>query len=66
MNQKHPVHGQGCDHEQDHHHAHGPHCKHDQEPVRNPLRDIGRSDLCPCGSQKTFNLQEISRYLIRS
>lgn len=42
-------------------HVHGPHCDHDHEhhhpstvPVRNPLRDVGRNDPCPCGSGKKF------------
>ncbi len=25
-----------------------------EEPIRNPLRDVGRNDLCPCGSGKKF------------
>jgi uncharacterized protein YecA (UPF0149 family) len=24
------------------------------EPVRNPLRNVGRNDPCPCGSGKKF------------
>ena len=36
-------------------HVHGPHCNHGhQEPVRNPLKEVGRNDPCPCGSQKKF------------
>ena len=43
-------------------HVHGPHCNHDHEhhhagadtPARNPLRDIGRNDPCPCGSGRKF------------
>ena len=42
------VHGPGCahDHEPDHHHV--------TDPVRNPLRKVGRNDLCPCGSGQKF------------
>ncbi len=25
-----------------------------QQPVTNPLRGVGRNDLCPCGSGKKF------------
>ena len=25
-----------------------------QQPVRNPLKEVGRNDPCPCGSQKKF------------
>ena len=25
-----------------------------QEPVRNALKDVGRNDPCPCGSEKKF------------
>lgn len=55
------VHGPDCQH--DHHdhapaatpHVHGPHCNHaHHEPVRNPLKEIGRNDPCPCGSQKKY------------
>ncbi|MGX5220390.1 MULTISPECIES: SEC-C metal-binding domain-containing protein [Pseudomonas] len=57
MTQQPHVHGPDCnhDHDHDHHHGHvhGPHCNH-QEPVRNQLKDIGRNDPCPCGSQKKF------------
>lgn len=36
-------------------HVHGPHCNHGpSEPVRNPLRTVGRNDPCPCGSQKKY------------
>ncbi|WP_341959542.1 SEC-C metal-binding domain-containing protein [Pseudomonas sp. RC10] len=62
-NQPH-VHGPDCDHDHDHHdhhhdhghgHVHGPHCNHEpQEPVRNALKDVGRNDPCPCGSDKKF------------
>lgn len=44
-----------------HEHVHGPGCNHDhdhlhdvQAPVRNPLRDVGRNDPCPCGSGRKF------------
>ncbi|ARU89427.1 SEC-C metal-binding domain-containing protein [Pseudomonas sp. M30-35] len=57
MTQQPHVHGPDCshDHDHDHHHGHvhGPHCNH-QEPVRNELKDVGRNDPCPCGSQKKF------------
>ena len=26
-----------------------------QQPIINPLRGVGRNDLCPCGSGKTYN-----------
>lgn len=59
MNQH--VHGPDCNHDHDHdhghaHHVHGPHCNHGaaQEPVRNPLKEVGRNDPCPCGSEKKF------------
>ncbi|MHA6476819.1 SEC-C metal-binding domain-containing protein [Stutzerimonas sp. KH-1] len=48
------VHGPDCNHDHDHHHVHGPHCNHGHEPVRNPLKDVGRNDPCPCGSQKKY------------
>ncbi len=48
------VHGPDCNHDHDHHHVHGPHCNHGYEPVRNPLKDVGRNDPCPCGSQKKY------------
>jgi uncharacterized protein YecA (UPF0149 family) len=38
-------------------HVHGPHCNHDHDhhaPAKNPLRDVGRNDPCPCGSGKKF------------
>ena len=43
-------------------HVHGPHCNHDHEhdhhhhhaPAKNPLRDVGRNDPCPCGSGRKF------------
>ena len=41
-------------------HVHGPHCSHDhdphhaQTPTKNPLRDVGRNDPCPCGSGRKF------------
>jgi len=41
-------------------HVHGPHCDHDHDhhahhaPARNPQRDVGRNDPCPCGSGKKF------------
>lgn len=59
MNQHAHEHGPDCNHaEQDHHdhgHVHGPDCNHaHQEPVRNALKDVGRNDPCPCGSQKKF------------
>ena len=59
MNQH--VHGPDCNHDHDHdhghaHHVHGPHSNHRpaQEPVRNPLKEVGRNDPCPCGSEKKF------------
>lgn len=57
MTQQPHVHGPDCNHDHDHgheHHVHGPHCNHGHEPVRNPLKDVGRNDPCPCGSQKKF------------
>jgi len=44
------VHGPGCNHDHDHDHGHLP----AQDPVRNPLRDVGRNDPCPCGSGQKF------------
>lgn len=54
MSQEPHVHGPDCNHDHDHHHVHGPHCNHSHEPVRNPLKDVGRNDPCPCGSQKKY------------
>ncbi|MBF8781497.1 SEC-C metal-binding domain-containing protein [Pseudomonas fulva] len=57
MTQQPHVHGPDCNHDHDHHHGHvhGPHCNHaPQEPVRNALKDVGRNDPCPCGSEKKF------------
>ena len=60
MSQEPHVHGPDCnhDHDHDHHdhgHVHGPHCNHGpQEPVRNPLKEVGRNDPCPCGSGKKY------------
>lgn len=48
------VHGPDCNHDHDNHHVHVPHCNHGHEPVRNPLKDVGRNDPCPCGSQKKY------------
>lgn len=58
------VHGPDCahdhahDHAEDHGHVHGPHCAHDHHhamaPARNPLREVGRNDPCPCGSRQKF------------
>ncbi len=45
MTQQPHIHGPDCN--QDHDHSH-------QEPVRNPLKEVGRNDPCPCGSQKKF------------
>ena len=57
MHQDH-VHGPDCNHGHDHDepgHVHGPHCNHHhQEPVRNPLKEVGRNDPCPCNSGKKF------------
>ena len=47
MNQH--VHGPDCNHDHDHDHGHAHH-----EPVRNPLKEVGRNDPCPCGSEKKF------------
>ncbi len=41
------VHGPGCDHDHGHH-------QHGQAPTRNPLREVGRNDPCPCGSGTKF------------
>ena len=48
------VHGPDCnhDHDHDHHHVHGPHCNHGHEPVRNPLKDVGRNDPCPAAARR--------------
>jgi uncharacterized protein YecA (UPF0149 family) len=59
MNQEAHVHGPDCNHDHDHDHAHhghvhGPNCNHSHDPVRNPLKDVGRNDPCPCGSLKKF------------
>ncbi|MBO3276352.1 SEC-C metal-binding domain-containing protein [Pseudomonas schmalbachii] len=58
MSQEPHVHGPDCnhDHDHDHHHGHvhGPNCNHSHEPVRNPLKDVGRNDPCPCGSGNKF------------
>lgn len=39
-------------------HVHGPNCNHDhhhaQAPARNPLKDVGRNDPCPCGSGQKY------------
>lgn len=51
MTQQPHVHGPDCNHDHDHHdhdhdhgHVHGPNCGHaHQEPVRNALKDVGRS-----------------------
>jgi len=53
------VHGPDCQHDHQEHvptaHVHGPHCGHaQQEPVRNPLKEIGRNDPCPCASGKKY------------
>lgn len=61
------VHGPDCNHDHDHDHdhdghVHGPHCNHGHhhhhhhhgETVRNPLREVGRNDACPCGSGAKF------------
>lgn len=44
------IHGPGCNHDHDHDHVHPP----AQDPIRNPLRDVGRNDPCPCGSGQKF------------
>ncbi|MCJ8170121.1 SEC-C metal-binding domain-containing protein [Atopomonas sediminilitoris] len=60
MSQQQPhVHDEHCnhdhDHTHDHGHVHGPHCNHGHhEPVRNPLKEVGRNDPCPCGSGSKF------------
>ena len=62
MTQQPHVHGPDCNHDHDHHdhdhgHVHGPNCGHaHQEPVRNALKDVGRNDPCPCGSEKKFKV----------
>ena len=58
------VHGPDCQHDHEHEvpHVHGPDCDHDHDhehahgvlPARNPMRDIGRNDPCPCGSGRKF------------
>ncbi len=58
------VHGPDCQHDHEHNHddghVHGPDCDHDHHhhqpaaPVRNPLREVGRNDPCPCGSGSKF------------
>ncbi|HKM27756.1 MAG TPA: SEC-C metal-binding domain-containing protein [Thiopseudomonas sp.] len=53
------VHGPDCNHAHEQHeptpHVHGPHCNHShQEPVRNPLKEVGRNDPCPCDSGKKY------------
>lgn len=59
MHQEH-VHGPDCNHGHDHSHdepghVHGPHCNHTpQTPTRNPLKEVGRNDPCPCNSGKKF------------
>jgi uncharacterized protein YecA (UPF0149 family) len=40
-------------------HVHGPNCNHDHAhhhhaQAKNPLRDVGRNDPCPCGSGRKF------------
>jgi len=42
------VHGPNCNHAHDHHHHHA------ETPARNPMRDVGRNDPCPCGSGAKF------------
>ncbi len=58
MNHEPHVHGPDCDHDHQHDHGHGhvhgPHCNHSHDPVRNPLKGVGRNDPCPCGSEKKF------------
>ncbi len=58
MSQEPHVHGPDCEHDHPHHHphhVHGPDCAHaQQEPQRNPLKDVGRNDPCPCGSATKF------------
>lgn len=52
------VHGPDCNHDHPQEptpHVHGPHCNHaHHEPVRNPLKTVGRNDPCPCGSEKKY------------
>ncbi|MSR15535.1 MAG: zinc chelation protein SecC [Gammaproteobacteria bacterium] len=43
------VHGPTCDHDHDHGHHHPA-----ADPARNPTRDVGRNDFCPCNSRKKF------------
>ncbi len=45
------VHGPACDHDHEHEHHH-----HEAvaDPARNPMRDVGRNDPCPCNSGKKF------------
>lgn len=43
------VHGPGCSHDHEHDHPH-----HASDPARNPLRNVGRNDPCPCGSGLKF------------
>lgn len=43
----------GCGHDHDHDHGHHHH-HHAGEPARNPLKDVGRNDPCPCGSGDKF------------
>ncbi|WP_263138871.1 SEC-C metal-binding domain-containing protein [Pseudomonas sp. RIT-PI-AD] len=61
MSQTPHVHGPDCNHDHHEHdhghpgHVHGPHCNHAPlEPTRNPLKDVGRNDPCPCGSGQKF------------
>lgn len=63
MQQEPHVHGPDCQHDHapqqepahEQGHVHGPGCGHSHaEPVRNALKDVGRNDPCPCGSQKKF------------
>ena len=42
------VHGPNCNHDHDHHHHHA------ETPARNPMRDVGRKDPCPCGGGAKF------------
>ena len=58
MSSTEPVHGPDCNHDPPQEptpHVHGPHCNHGHhEPVRNPLKTVGRNDPCPCGSEKKY------------